>query len=453
MNAAILGELTGILGAENVSTSPGDLAQASRDESDLEPKAPDVVVWGESTEDVIGVVEACRKYRTPLTVRGAGTSLEGNPIPIKGGVVLDLSRMKRVLSVEPEHLLAVCEPGVVYNDLNDKLAQYGLFFPTSPGGSADIATIGGMVANNASGIFALKYGATRRHIRGLVAVTGAGEVIRTGHRCPKSSAGYDLTSLLCGSEGTLAIVTEITLGLCGRPGALERMGFQFSSDGDCAQAIAALISGGVDLAACEYLDTRCIRALNKFKSYGLPETPMLFLEVHGVGTQAIEETVATAGEVCREFGGQQLQLDSDPWEVRHWATRAIRAVHPGTITVRCDVAFPIGALPQIVAKSHTLASAYDLNLYGFGHVGLGILHILIQVDPNNLALWDDAMEVKDLIVAEVVDMGGTCSGEHGVGLGNKRYMRREHGMAVEVMRRIKTAFDPEGILNPGKVLP
>ncbi|HIA04957.1 MAG TPA: FAD-binding oxidoreductase [Myxococcales bacterium] len=453
MNSSVVTELTSFMGENAVSTSQSDLVLASRDESDLQATLPEVVVWAELTEDVLGIVAICRKYKTPLTVRGAGSSLEGNPIPVRGGVVLDLTRMNKVLAIRPDDLLATVQPGIVYDQLNEKLRPHALFFPPSPGGSADVATVGGMVANNASGIYALKYGGTKRHILGLTVVTGAGEVIRTGHKCPKTSAGYDLTALVCGSEGTLAIVTEVTLSLTGRPGAVHKAAYQFQNAEYCARAIATLVASGVDLAACEFIDSKCVYALNQYKNYDLPERPLLFLEIHGVSEAAMADTVSMAQELCLDHGGEVLDLGEDPWQVRHWATRAVRALHPGTSTIRCDVAFPISMLPQVVALAHQNAAAEQLNLYTFGHVGLGILHVLIQADPTNFERWEAADEVRNLIVETVVDQGGTCSGEHGVGLGNRQYMKREHGMAVDVMRRIKTAFDPDGILNPGKIFP
>jgi D-lactate dehydrogenase (cytochrome) len=453
MNSAAILELTTFLGESNVSTRRSDLEQASRDESDLQPTMPHAVVWAEATEDVLGIVDICRRYKTPLTVRGAGSSLEGNPIPVRGGVVLDLTRMKRVLAIRPNDMLATVQPGIVYDELNEKLRPHGLFFPPSPGGSADVATIGGMVANNASGIYALKYGGTKRHVLGLTAVTGAGEVIRTGHKCPKASSGYDLTALLCGSEGTLAVVTEVTLSLTGRPGAIAQLVYQFENAKQTAEAIATLVSSGLDLAACEFVDSRCVHALKQYKGYSLPTQPLLFLEVHGVSQTAITDTVAITQELCAESGGRVLDIDDDPWAIRHWVTRAVRAQHPNTSTIRCDVAFPISMLPEVVELAHRQAKKEQLDLYTFGHAGLGILHVLIQADPEDFRRWEVAEEVKNLIVDIVVDQGGTCSGEHGVGLGNRQHMNREHGIAMGVMRRVKTAFDPDGILNPGKIFP
>jgi D-lactate dehydrogenase (cytochrome) len=451
--SSLVSDLVEALGDANVSTRPADLQASSVDESDLAGHLPDVVVTAHSTEEVVAIVNVCRRHKAPLTARAAGSSLEGNPIPVHGGVVIDVTPMTRVLSNRPEDLQVTVQPGIVYNDLNDKLKAHGLFFSPSPGGSADVATIGGMVANNASGIYALKYGATARHVMALEVVTGAGEIIRTGHRCPKSSSGYDLTALMCGSEGTLGIITEVTLSLTGRPGLSKKLALGFDTETGCARAIANLIGYGVDLAACEYLDKRCIAALNDFKDYNLPDKSALFLEVHATTEQALADTEAMAIEVCSDEGGAPLELGADPWTVRHWATRAVRAARRGTQTIRCDVAFPISTLPQVVSKCHQEADDNGLALFTFGHAGLGILHVLIQEDREDTEAWERAHRAKDAVVSFVIAQGGTCSGEHGVGTGNLRYMQEEHGTSLEVMKRVKAAFDPDGILNPGKIFP
>jgi D-lactate dehydrogenase (cytochrome) len=453
MNDALFNDLTTILGDDSVSTRSSDREAASRDESDLPAHLPDVVVWCDTTETIRDVVLACRTHNTPLTVRAAGSSLEGNPIPTRGGVVMDITRMTKVLEVRPEDLVARVQPGIVYDHLNDKLRAHGLFFAPSPGGSGDVATVGGMVANNASGIYALKYGATERHILGLKVVTGAGEIIDTGHACPKTSSGYDLTALMCGSEGTLGIITEVVLSLTGRPAHTRKLAMTFESETACATAIATMIGYGVDLAACEYLDRCSIRALNEFKDYGLPEQATLLMEVHAGSDASLDDIVEIVQSVCVDEGGATLDLPEDPWVVRHWATRAVRAVRRDTQTIRCDVAFPISALPQVVDHAHRLGERDSLSLYAFGHVGLGILHVLIQEDPQDEAAWQRAHDAKDELVAAVIDGGGTCSGEHGIGLGNRRYMTHEHGPALAVMQRIKHALDPDGILNPGKIFP
>src|SRR5215470_9403766 len=266
---------------ERLSTKLPDLDAASHDASSEPAHRPDAVVWPLDTDEVVAIVRACADARVPLTPRGAGSSLEGNPIPVRGGVVVDCSRMTRVLTVRAEDLQVDVEPGVVYAALNRALRPHGLFFPPSPGGSADVATVGGMVANNASGIYSLKYGGTRDHVRAATVVTGRGEVLRLGARCRKSASGYHLLGLLVGSEGTLAIATELTLALAGLPAARRRGGVLFPDALAAARATADLIRYGVDVAAVEFLDARTVAALNRFGGFGLGVAPSLLVEVHG----------------------------------------------------------------------------------------------------------------------------------------------------------------------------
>lgn len=445
-------ELAALTAPERVSTKLADREQAAGDESSCAPVLPDVVVWPLSTEEVSRVVCYASAHQIPLTARGAGSSLEGNPIPVYGGIVLDLSRMDRIVAVHVEDLQVTVQPGIVYNRLNEQLKPYGLFFPPSPGGSADVATIGGMVANNASGIYSVKYGGTREHVKAATVVTGTGEVLRLGSRCRKTSSGYHLLGLLVGSEGTLAIATELTLSLVGLPQGRRQGAFTFPSEQAAVTAIATMMRYGVDLAAVEFLDRRSIAALNRFQSFGLEEKPSLFLEVHGA-QGVVEEVFAAAQALCEEHGGTLIVLPGgrNPWEVRHFTTRAIQALNPHAQTIRTDLGFPISRLPEVVAQSYAIAARYGVVLYTFGHAGLGILHALLREDPRDLVRWTAATRAKDDIVSFVLSVGGTASGEHGIGLGSRKYVRQEHGAALELMKGIKRLFDPNNILNPGKI--
>ncbi|MCS6927536.1 MAG: FAD-binding oxidoreductase [Candidatus Binatia bacterium] len=445
-------ELAALTAPERVSTKLADREQAARDESSCAPVLPDVVVWPLSTEEVSRVVCYASAHEIPLTARGAGSSLEGNPIPVHGGIVLDLSRMDRIVAVHAEDLQVTVQPGIVYNRLNEQLKPYGLFFPPSPGGSADVATIGGMVANNASGIYSVKYGGTREHVKAATVVTGTGEVLRLGTRCRKTSSGYHLLGLLVGSEGTLAIATELTLALVGLPQGRKQGAFTFPSEQAAVTAIATMMRYGVDLAAAEFLDRRSIAALNRFQGFGLEEKPSLFVEVHG-SPSSVEEVFASAQALCEEHGGTLIVLPGgrNPWEVRHFTTRAIQALNPQAQTIRTDLGFPISRLPDVVAESYAIAARYGVVLYTFGHAGLGILHALLREDPRDLVRWAAANRAKDDIVSFVLSMGGTASGEHGIGLGSRKYVRQEHGAALELMKGIKRLFDPKNILNPGKI--
>ncbi len=445
-------DLTALLSPGQVSTQPADLERASHDESACPPTLPEVVVWPETTEDVQVVVRYAYAQDVALTARGAGSSLEGNPIPVRGGIVLDLSRMDRLVSVHAEDLQVTVQPGIVYNALNDQLKAHGLFFPPSPGGSSDVATIGGMVANNASGIYSVKYGGTRAHVKAATVVTGTGAVLELGTRSRKTSSGYHLLGLLVGSEGTLGIATELTLSLVGLPQGRKQGAFTFPSEKAAVTAIASMLRYGVDLAAVEFLDQRSIAALNRFRDFGLTELPSLFIEVHG-SESSVEEVFGTTHSLCEENQGKQILLPGgrNPWEIRHFTTRAIQALNPRAKTIRTDMGFPISCLPEVIEKSYAIAARHGVVLHTFGHAGLGILHALLREDPADEHRWTIANHAKDEMVALVLSLGGTASGEHGIGLGSQKYVAQEHGAAVELMKGIKHVFDPGGILNPGKI--
>jgi D-lactate dehydrogenase (cytochrome) len=450
--AEIVLDLGHCLDPARVSTAPAHLDAASRDESSLPPVRPDVVVWPETTEEVAAVVSLAVRRRIPVTPRGAGSSLEGNPIPVAGGIVLDLTRMNRVLAIRADDLQVDVQPGVVYAALNRSLRPHGLFFPPSPGGSSDVATIGGMAANDASGIYTVKYGATRSHVRAATVVTGTGAVVRLGSRCRKSSSGYHLIGLLVGSEGTLAVAAELTLSLAGLPQARRQGGFAFAGEIHAARAVADLIRYGIDVAALEFLDARTIAALNAFGAFGLAERPSLFVEVHG-SANLVDEAWRAAEVVCGEAGGAPLVLPDGrgPWEVRHHVTRAIAAQRPGARIARTDLVVPISALPALVDAAHRIAAAAGLTLYTFGHAGIGIVHALTLVDAADCTGWQVAESVRHRLVDAALALSGSISGEHGIGLGNKPYVAAEHGAALDLMAGIKTVFDPGGILNPGKI--
>jgi D-lactate dehydrogenase (cytochrome) len=449
MSAGAVGRLVEALAArlgERCSTRVADLDAASRDASSEPPHRPDAVVWPLVLDEVVAIVCACADARVPLTARGAGSSLEGNPIPVRGGIVVDCSRMRRLVGVRAADLQVDVEPGVVYADLNRQLRPHGLFFPPSPGGSADWATVGGMVANNASGIYSVKYGGTRDHVRAATVVTGTGDVVRLGNRARKSASGYHLLGLVIGSEGTLGNVTELTLALAGLPAARRRGGFVFPDALAAARATAEAIRYGVDVAAVEFLDASTVAALNRFGGFGLREQPSLLVEVHG-SDATVGETWAAVAEVAATSGGEPIALD-DPWTIREHATRAVEASRPATATVRADVAIPIGALPALVEACERTARERGLVVHCFGHAGIGILHALVLAEEDERVAAEAA---SDAIVDAAIALGGSCSGEHGMGLGNRRYAGREHGPALALMQGVKALFDPHGILNPGKI--
>jgi D-lactate dehydrogenase (cytochrome) len=448
----ILAQLADLFPPDRFSTQADLLAVASHDESSLPPVLPLAVVWAKDANEVAKVVKPCIQSRTPITTRGAGSALEGSTIPTANGIVLDLSRMNRIVNLWADDLQVEVEPGIIYDHLNDKLKREGLFFPPSPGGSGDVATVGGMVSTNASGIYSVKYGGTREYILALEIVTGTGEIVRLGNRAIKRSSGYNLVELICGSEGTLAIVTSIVLKLSGIPEDRLQTAFKFKSEIDAARAVSEIRRYGLDVAAIEFLDRRLVEALNLLKGYGLEEVPCLFLEFHGP-KPLLESNNETAESICGELGGEKLILSGDqkPWEIRHWATDAIKHRKPGYSIVRNDVAFPISNLPEMVEYCHHLGDSSDILIFTFGHVGLGLLHALMLADKNNQDEWKRALGISNQIIEKTIALGGTISGEHGIGLGHKDLFEREHGKSVELMRGIKRSLDPSNILNPGKI--
>jgi D-lactate dehydrogenase (cytochrome) len=440
--------LHALVSPERVSTRRADLEAAGRDESSLPAHAPEAVVWARTTDEVAAIVRVAVELHVPVTARGAGSSLEGNPIPVCGGIVLDLSRMNRVIAIRPGDLQADVEPGVVYDELNRQLRPHGLFFPPSPGGSSDVATIGGMVANNASGIYSAKYGGTREHVRAATAVTGTGTVVQLGNRCRKHSSGYDLLNLIVGSEGTLAILTEITLALAGLPAGARRWAFAFADDAAAAACIAELRRYGVDLAAAEFLDRATVVAINHFRRLTLAEAPTLLLEAHG-SDATLAETSSVVDATAAGFAARAVVATDDPWkEVRRYATRAVQATDPHAAIVRADVAVPIASLPALVAACDAVGPRHGVRAYLFGHAGIGVLHVLIPARP---AVEAAAQQAKDELIETALGLGGAVSGEHGMGFGNRRYAAHAFGTALDLMKGVKRVFDPHGILNPGKI--
>jgi D-lactate dehydrogenase (cytochrome) len=448
----IIDRLRTLLPADQISTQPDQLQVASHDESTLPSVTPLAVVWALDAEQISSVVRACVETGTPITTRGAGSALEGSTIPSANGVVLDLTRMTRILNFWPDDLQIEVEPGIIYDHLNAKLKNDGLFFPPSPGGSGDVATVGGMVSTNASGIYSVKYGGTREYVLALEIVTGEGKIIRLGNRAIKRSSGYNLVDLIAGSEGTLGIISKITLRLAGLPEGRKQTAYVFKSDVQAAQAVSEMRRYGLDIAAIEFLDRHLIIALNKLKAYGLSESPMLFLEFHGPEA-VLESNSELAESICIELDAEPLVLSEGqrPWEIRHWATDAIKHYRPGLSIMRNDVAFPISRLPEMVAFCHTLGDQNNIPMFTFGHVGMGLLHALMLADPNDSAQWSQAHRISNEIIEKTIEIGGTISGEHGIGLGHKDLFSKEHGDAVDLMCRIKRQFDPHGILNPGKI--
>jgi D-lactate dehydrogenase (cytochrome) len=452
MTSDFLEQLAGLIPADRFSTHPDHLQVVSGDESTLDRQTPRAVVWATDSTEIAHIIRLCAETGTAVTTRGAGSALEGSTIPDPDGIVLDLSRMTAIVNYWPDDLQVEVEPGLIYDNLNEQLKRDGLFFPPSPGGSGDLATIGGMVSTNASGIYSVKYGGTREYILALEIVTGSGEIMRVGNRAVKRSSGYNLVELLVGSEGTLAVVTKITLRLAGIPEDRLQSAFRFPDEKSAASAVSEMRRYGLDIAAIEFLDRHLMKALNQLKGYGLQEVPALFLEFHGP-RPVLDSNRDLAQGICEELGGSPLSLADghNPWEIRHWATDAVKHHQPGYSIIRNDVAFPISHLPEMVEFSHILGEKAGLTIFTFGHVGMGLLHALILARKDNPSEWQAGIELSNAIIRRTLELGGTISGEHGIGLGHKDMFELEHGRSVTLMRAVKRQFDPQNILNPGKI--
>jgi D-lactate dehydrogenase (cytochrome) len=415
---------------------------------------PAGVVWPETTEEVSRLLAWAYREEIPVTPWGAGTSTEGNPLPVQGGLVLDMTRMNKVLDIRPEDLQADVEPGVFRKELNRQLSGSGLFFPVDPGADA---TIGGMIANNASGVKTVKYGATRDYVMRLTIVLPDGEVVNTGSRAHKSSSGYDLTRLFIGSEGTLGVVTAATLRLSGVPEAKLAATVVFADLESASEAVAMLIGAGLEPAALELLTEDLIELMNRENGLGLQVAPSLFCEFHGISRASLLETAALAREVCEDCGALNFAYGIDEqdrtnlWRARHDAWETINRAHPGKNTLIVDAAIPISRYPEMVLFAREQVREQGVSGYVFGHAGDGNLHVVMAGDPGDKAQWDKLELINQLVVEKAIALGGTCTGEHGIGIGKRKFMALEHGASYQLMKRIKDLIDPKGLMNPGKI--
>jgi D-lactate dehydrogenase (cytochrome) len=451
--AAALEALRAQLG-ERVTTGESARAHHGRDESWHPPCPPDAVCFAESTDDVVRAVRICAAQRVPIIPYGAGTSIEGQLIAEAGGISLDLSRMNRVLEVHPEDLDVRVQAGVTRKQLNDWLRSSGLFFPIDPGADA---TLGGMVATRASGTNAVRYGTMRDNVLGLEVVLADGRVVRTARRARKSSAGYDLTRLFVGSEGTLGVITEVTLRLYGLPEATSAAVVPFPDIGTAVDSVIETIQSGVPVARIELLDALQIRAVNAYSHLDYTETPTLFLEFHGTPA-AVAEQAQTVAEIADGHGAGEFRWATEAedrnrlWQARHQAYYAALSLRPGAKGWPTDVCVPISRLTECIVETHRDLAQSFLLAPMVGHVGDGNFHVLLLVDPERPEELAEAQRLNDRMIERALRLDGTCSGEHGVGLGKRRYLRAEHGEAVDVMWAIKRALDPHNLMNPGKVL-
>ncbi|GAB1437192.1 FAD-linked oxidase C-terminal domain-containing protein [Sphaerotilus sulfidivorans] len=425
-----------------------------RDESPFDVPPPDAVVYCESNEDVIDAVRLADRFAVPVIPYGVGSSLEGHLLAVQGGLSLDLSRMNRILEINAEDLTVTVQPGVTRTRLNEELRHAGLFFPIDPGADA---SIGGMTATRASGTNAVRYGTMRENVLALGVVSASGEWVRTGTRARKSSAGYDLTRLFVGSEGTLGVMTEITLKLYPLPEAVSAAICHFPSVDAAVQTTIAIIQMGVPIARCELLDARTVAAVNRHDRLALREQPMLLMEFHG-SPAGVAEQARTVQDIAAEHGGESFEWATTPeertrlWTARHHAYFAALQTRPGCRCVTTDTCVPISRLAEAIAESVAEADAAGLPYFLVGHVGDGNFHIGYLIDPTQPEERVLAETLSAQLVGRSLRLGGTCTGEHGIGLHKMGFLLDEAGpAAVGLMRAVKQALDPKNIMNPGKI--
>ncbi|WP_137699871.1 FAD-binding oxidoreductase [Marimonas lutisalis] len=451
---AALAELSTLLG-QRLSLSKSDLELHGRSETYFPTTPPDAVAYPETTQEVSDLVRICAAHKLPVVGWGTGTSLEGQAVAFSGGVVVDFSRMNRVLDLRQGDMDVAVQPGITREALNEELRATGLFFPVDPGANA---SIGGMASTRASGTTAVRYGTMRDNVLGLEVVLADGRIIRTGTRARKTAAGYDLTGLFVGAEGTLGLITELTLKLHGQPEAITAAICAFDTVDDAVRAVIDTIQMGLSMARIELLDAETAKAFNAYAGASMPECPHLMVEFHGSET-GVAEMAETFGAIIADHNGHGFDWATRPedrnalWTMRHNGAYAIYAARPGWKSLVTDVCVPISRLAEAV--NETAADLRDSGLYGpiLGHVGDGNFHSVIMFDPADQAALERVKAASNRMVERALAMGGTMTGEHGIGVGKMGYMQAEHGQGWQVMGAIKQALDPQNILNPGKMVP
>lgn len=448
---------------EALSTLLGDRFSTRKADRDLHagseayhtPAPPDAVAWPLTNEEVSGVVRICRTHHVPVIGHGAGSSLEGNTSATHGGLCVDFSRMNAILAVRPDDLDCTVQAGVTREELNNYLRDTGLFFPIDPGANA---SIGGMAATRASGTNAVRYGTMRDNAICLTVVTPDGDIVRTARRARKSSAGYDLTHLFVGSEGTLGLITEVTLKLYGRPEAVRAAVCSFPDPDSASRTAIEAIQVGLPIARVEYLDAGCIRAVNAYSQMNEAEADTLFIEFHGSET-GVEEQVAVFAELAEANGGKNFrwaEREEDRnrlWKARHNGYPATVNQRPGARGWATDVCVPLSALPDCISHAKDLLTDCPVPASIMGHVGDGNFHVVFAVDPTQQDEREIVSRINSAMVAKALESDGTCTGEHGVGIGKRKYLEAEHGPALTLMRTLKSALDPMNLMNPDKILP
>ncbi len=438
-----------------ISTSSAVREQHGRDETYHHPAAPDVVVFPRSTEEVSDVVRCCARHGVPVIPFGAGTSLEGHVIALHGGVCIDLSSMDQIVEVNAEDMDVTVQAGVTRKQLNQYLRDTGLFFPVDPGADA---TLGGMAATRASGTNAVRYGTMRENTIGLTVVLADGRIIRTARRARKSSAGYDLTRLFVGSEGTLGVITQVTVKLHGVPESIAAAVCDFPSIEDAVNTVILTIQSGIPVARIELLDDVEMDAVNRYSNLDYAVKPTLFLEFHG-SEDGVREQVSQFEAISEDHGAGLLQWAtrtedrSKLWQARHDALYANFALRPGAKVWATDVCVPISKLAECISETKSDMEQASFPIALVGHAGDGNFHLAMLIDPEQREEIDEASALNDRLIRRALSLEGTCTGEHGIGSAKIEFLKMEHGESVSVMQAIKTSFDPTNIMNPGKVVP
>lgn len=452
MHATKLNELKHLLPPGAWSVGESNLAKHSRDESPFNPVEPDIVVFPESTEEVVQIMKFAYEHSIPVTAFGAGSGLEGQAIPLEKGISVSFERMNAIVQFYPEDMIVKVQPGITRLQLNEKVNTQGLYFPIDPGADA---SIGGMCATNASGTTAVRYGSMRDQVLDLKIVLADGRVIHTGSMSKKSSSGYSLNGLFVGSEGTLGIITEVTMKLHGIPEHVVAARCTFDTPKECIEASQAVLLSGIPVLRMEYVDDVSIKQVNAYGNYTIPEAHSLFFEFAG-SKASVEDNARYVEELMNDLGAKHWARETnsknraDLWKARHEMSYAFGHL-PGLKNSGADVCVPISKLANLIVYTRGLID--DSGLLGgiFGHVGDGNFHTSVMYDPKDEEQTLRAESIKDKITFMAIDLGGTCTGEHGVGLGKKKFQMKEHGEAIEVMKSFKTLLDPKNILNPNKI--
>lgn len=450
-----LESLKAMVEPDRFSTGESVLDLHAKDESRHPPCRPELVIWPQSASEVSAILKYANSNDIPVTGWGSGSSLEGNPIPVQKGIVLDFSRMNRILEIREEDFQADVEPGVVYQDLNNKLRHTGLFFPPDPGARA---TLGGMIANNASGTRTILYGSTKDYVLRLSVVLADGEMIELGTRASKTSSGYDLIRLVVGSEGTLGIVVRATVRLAALPAEFSAAIATFSSMEAAGKVVFEIMRAGLNPAALELLGPECIELMNKEENLDLNVSPTLFMEFHGATTSQLAEVLEITKEISMAEGCSQFQpglgrAERDRiFKARHGLGEMIPRNHPDCGVMVMDVAVPITAYSALITDIRKEMAGTGLVSYYLSHAGNGNIHLNIVGKKGDQKQWDLIKQISQNLVNRSIELGGTATGEHGIGLGKRKYMLAEHGTSsLKWMKRVKSLFDPNGILNPGKI--